>query len=121
MILLLLNVVFASSMVHTERASLMDALPTHTKGSNIAASTAVEKRHCAPWLVAPPPLHARVFVPNTVAVLLNAGSQAAPTRWSAGSRPARRMVERVTVHSQNAGLLHSRKVETAKSIPASSS
>ena len=43
-ILLLLNVVFAASMVHTERASLMAAPPTQELDLNIAPSTAVERR-----------------------------------------------------------------------------
>ena len=81
-------------MVLTERASLMAAPPTHTKDFNIAKRTVVERRrHRAPYQAAPLTLPTGAFVVNTVAVLLNAGFQAAPTRWSAGSRPAGLMVE----------------------------
>ena len=118
-ILLLLNVVCVPRMVRTERASLMAAPPTQGKGFNIASSTAVERRHRALWQAAPPPLNARVSAPNTAVVLLNAGSQAAPTQWSAGSRPAQHTVGRVTVPSQNAGRLQSGKMATARSIPRS--
>ena len=117
-ILLLKNVAFAPNMVHTESASLMVAPLTQYQGFNIATSTAVERRrHRALYRAAPPPLHARASVANMVVVLLNVGLQAAPTQWSAGSRPAQRTVGLVTVHCQNAGRLQPRKVGTALSIP----
>ena len=84
-------VVYVASMVHVDRASMMAATLTPDLDLNIAANTAVEgRRSRAPWRAAPPPLNARVSAPNTAAVQANATLQAAPTRWSAPSRPARR-------------------------------
>ena len=110
---------FAPNMVLTERASLMVAPPTQQLDLNIASNTVVGRRHRALWRVAPPPLLVKGSAPNTAAVKLNAGSQAAQTRWSAGSRPAERTVGWGTAHSQIAGLQHTRKMATAGSTPRS--
>ena len=115
------HVMSATSMVRKARANLMAALPTHTVVDlHIAGNTAVENRSRAPWRAAPPPLLARVSVPSTAVVKRNAGSQAAPARWSAGSRLARRTVGLVTVHSKNARRLQIGQVETVPSITADS-
>ena len=92
-ILLLSNVVSVASTVHMERANLTAALPTQILDLHIAGHTAaVEGSSRALWWTAAPPLNAGVSVPSTAAVKRNAGFLAAPTRWSAGSRPANHMV-----------------------------
>ena len=114
------HVVSVPSTVLKASASLMAAPPTQTVVDlRIASYMAVEERSRAPWQVAPPLLPPGVSAPSTVAVQANVGSQAAPTRWSAGSRPARRTVGRVTAHFQIAGQLQTRLVATVPSIPAS--
>ena len=55
---------------------------------------------------------ARVSASSMAAAEVNVGSQAAPTSWSADSRPARRMVERVTAHFQIAGQLQTKQLAT---------
>ena len=115
------HVVSVESMVLKDSANLLAAPPTLSiVDLHIATFTAVERRSRAPWRAAPPPLPPEASARNMAVVQVNAGSQAAPTSWSAGSRPAGRTVERVTAQFQIAGQLQASLVATVSSIPASS-
>ena len=112
-------------MEQTARASLMAALPTLNVtlnvDLNIASNTAVDKRTSrALWQAAPPPPNARVSVPNTVAVKVNAGLQNAHLNQSASSSFATNMVVMASAHThQDAARLHSKQVATARGTLAS--
>ena len=116
------HVVSVPIMAHVVLVSLMVALPMHDLDLQCAMYTAVEGRgRRALWLAAPPPLCARVSVPNTVAAVeVNAGLQNAHPNPSASSSSAGRMVGMASVHThQDAARLQSKQVATVSRTPAS--
>ena len=113
------HVVVALDMVPKGGATLMDAPPRQHKGSSIAPHTAAGRRRSrAPWRAAPPPQIARASAANMAAAIVNAGSQAAPAKSTAFSRPARRTagVGTASTH-QDASRLQQSTAQTARSTP----
>jgi len=117
--LVLKCVAVVAGMVLTAGARLMGAPPRQHKGSSIATHTAAGRRRSrAPWRAAPPPLIAKASAANMAAAMVNAGSQAAPAKCTAFSRPARRTAGAGTASThQDASRQQPSTAQTARSTP----
>ena len=117
--LLLMHAAVAVGMVRMGGARLMDARPRQHKDSSIASHTAAGRRGSrAPWRAAPTPLLAKASAPNMAVAKINVGSQAAPTKVTAFSRPAGRTAGAVTASThQVASRLQPSTAQTARSTP----
>ena len=105
--LLLMPVAVVLGMVRMGGARLIDAPPRQHKDSSIAPHTvAARRRSRAPWRAAPPLLTAKASAVNMAVAKMNARSQAARSRSTAFSRPARRTAGAVTAstHQDASGL-----------------
>ena len=117
--LLLVPVAVAEGMVRMDGARSMDAPPQQHQGSSIASHTVGERRGSrAPWRAALLEFKARASVVNTAAAKMNAGSQAAPTKVTAFSRPARSTAGEGTASThQDASRQQPSTAQIARSIP----